>query len=432
MCWSKYEIVKKKNHFRWDISPFWSLNIHMRIKLLSSFHTNPNQLLTIRTTRISRFHGSQKHSPCTGELREYTGGYMSDSWKPNIRVWNPARSSLLGPSAANSVALLQIDPSVSPSSSSPRRVKVTLEGKGERDIYLQLLSDIRSHSHGEEVTWSSWEEWLYQGRLEQKKCLLLLPEKSQQQMTSRGKMWRRWIRGSASSLWRWTRRSCPWSARLPTRTRCARSCWWAPLPLWLSPRSKWLVSARLCSREAMWTGWPGSCGPCHRVTCSAATKASWKPKPSLLSTRRGTRSCTVFWRTTASARPTTPFCKICGTRPGTPRRRRRGGDPWVPWTSTGSGESTLSPGLSGTARRLCIVSRRGPGTRWRICITRIGTRLLPRKEISPRSQDSPWPRSATGSKTGDSETETRPRHNQKGEARIKQGTDYLNQRSRVN
>ncbi len=58
----------------------------------------------------------------------------------------------MGPSAANSVALLQIDPSVSPSSSSPRRVKVTLGGKGERDIYLQLLSDIRSHSHGEEVT----------------------------------------------------------------------------------------------------------------------------------------------------------------------------------------------------------------------------------------------------------------------------------------
>lgn len=46
---------------------------------------------------------------------------------------NPARSSLMGPSAANSVALLQIDPSVSPSSSSPRRVKVTLVGRGERE-----------------------------------------------------------------------------------------------------------------------------------------------------------------------------------------------------------------------------------------------------------------------------------------------------------
>lgn len=98
------------------------------------------------------FPRSRKHSPCTGEPREYTVSYMSDSWKPNIRAWIPARSSLMGPSAANSVALLQIDPSVSPSSSSPRRVKVTLGGKGERDIYLQLLSDIRSHSHGEEVT----------------------------------------------------------------------------------------------------------------------------------------------------------------------------------------------------------------------------------------------------------------------------------------
>lgn len=58
----------------------------------------------------------------------------------------------MGPSVANSVALPQIDPTVSPSSSSPRRVKVTLEGKGERGIYLQLLSDIRSPSHGEEVT----------------------------------------------------------------------------------------------------------------------------------------------------------------------------------------------------------------------------------------------------------------------------------------
>lgn len=228
-------------------------------------------------------------------------------------------------------------------------------------------------------------------------------------------MWRRWIRGSASSLWRWTRRSCPWSARLPTLTRCARSCWWAPLPLWLSPRSKWLVSARRCNREAMWTGLPGSCGPYHRVTCCAATKASWKPKPWLLSTRLDIRRCTVFWRTTASVRPTTPFYKICGTKPGTLRRRRRGGDLWVPWTSTGSGESILSPGQSGTARRRCIVSRKGRETRWRICIIRIGTPLLPRKEISLRLQDSPWPRSAIGSKTGGRETETRPKHNPKGE-----------------
>lgn len=217
-----------------------------------------------------------------------------------------------------------------------------------------------------------------------KKCLLLLPERSRHWMTSREKMWRRWIHGRASSWWRWTRRSCPWSARLPTLTRCARSCWWAPLPPWLSPQSKWRACARRCSRGATWTGWRGSCGPYPKATYSAAMKASWKPKPSLPSTRLAIRSSTVFWRTIVSTRPTTPFCRNCGTRPGIRRRRRRGGDPWAPWISTESGENTLSPGLSGTARRQFIVSRRGRGTRWRISTIRTGTRPQPRNGIWPR------------------------------------------------
>lgn len=114
------------------------------------------------------FPRSPKYSPCTGELREYAGG----EWQTvGNQTFRSEFSSLLPscPLGGQWRGSPADRPCVSPSSSSPRRAKVTLEGKGERDIHLQLLSDIRSRSHGEEVTWSSWEEWLYQGRFEQKK-----------------------------------------------------------------------------------------------------------------------------------------------------------------------------------------------------------------------------------------------------------------------
>lgn len=161
-CIKNNSRLRYRGHFLWDYIPNWG--IKQGAVLFFVLH---RQLLVIQTTRRPR-----SHDPKSTHLAQVSYGNMLEVlWVTTGNqtfVSESACSSLMGPSAANSVALLQIDPSVSPSSSSPRRVKVTLEGKGERDIYLQLLSDIRSHSHGEEVTWSSWEEWLYQGRLEPK------------------------------------------------------------------------------------------------------------------------------------------------------------------------------------------------------------------------------------------------------------------------
>uniref|UniRef100_Q61321-3 Isoform 3 of Homeobox protein SIX4 n=1 Tax=Mus musculus TaxID=10090 RepID=Q61321-3 len=82
---------------------------------------------------------------------------------------------------------------------------------------------------------------------------------------------------------------------------------------------------------------------------------------------------------------------------------------WYKARYTEAAGNSPCPAPSGTARRRCIVSRRSRATRSRSSTSRIATPRRLRSGTWPRSPASPSPRSATGSRTGGSVTETPPR-----------------------